>query len=89
MIRLLTSIYGILTTFALLLGLVVAIIFFGALIVGQDLGATWALIAGKVMTWGIMLAAIAMAAGLIYIYATRAHSLTIGTPSKGDDAGKA
>lgn len=84
MVRILTNIYGILTTVALAIGLVVAVIFFAALIAGQETGTSWALAAGEIMTWGIMLAAIATAAGLIYIYATGAHSLTMETKSKED-----
>lgn len=87
MTKILTNLYGILTTIALTLGLIVAIIFFAALIIGSDTGTTWALVAGEIMTWGIMLAAVAMLAGIIYIYATREHSLMMEKPSKDNERG--
>lgn len=85
MLRLLTSIYGILTTIALLLGFIVAIIFITALIIGPSLGSNLALFAGEIMTWGIVLAAISLIAGLAYIYATGSHSLRMEKPAKPED----
>jgi len=73
--RFLTTVYGVVTTIAFSLGMVVAIIFAVALIVGSDLGETLALMAGDVMMWGIALAAVAVLAGLIFIYIDRSHSL--------------
>lgn len=86
MLRLLTSIYGILTTIALLLGFIVAIIFIAAIIIGPSLGSSLALFAGEIMTWGIVLAAISLIAGLVYIYATGAHSLKMEKPTKPEDS---
>ena len=47
--------------------------------------ATLAVLAGDIMNWGIVLAAIAMAAGLVVIYATRAHSLMMEKPPNDAD----
>lgn len=79
MLKLLTTVYGILTTIALALGLVVALVFLAALIAGDG---DWAILAGDIMIWGIVLAAIALAGGMIYIYATGSHSLMMESPSK-------
>lgn len=84
--RFLTTVYGIVTTIAFSLGLVVAVIFVVAIIVGQDLGETLALLAGDIMMWGIALAAIAVLAGLLYIYLYRPHSLVMEKrPNNADD----
>lgn len=79
--RFLTALYGIVTAIAFSLGLVVAVIFVVALVIGQDLGETLALLAGDIMMWGIALAAVAVLAGLIYIYLDRSHSLLMEKPS--------
>ena len=86
MLRLLTSVYGILTTIALLLGFVVAIVFITALLIGPNGGNSLALFAGEIMTWGIVLAAISLIAGLIYIYATGSHSLKMEKPAKPNES---
>ena len=82
--RFLTTVYGVVTAIAFSLGLVVAVLFVIALIVGQDLGETLALLAGDIMMWGIALAAIAVLAGLIYIYVTGSHSLVMEKSPKSD-----
>lgn len=81
MLRFMTTIYGILTTIALFLGLIVAVIFIAAIIIGQE---GWALLAADIMTWGIALAAIAMLAGMIFIYGTGSHDLKMEKPSQPD-----
>lgn len=83
--QLLTNIYGIVTAIAFSLGLVVAVIFVIALVIGQNQGETLALLAGDIMMWGIALAAIAVLAGLIYIYVDRSHSLMMDKRPNGDD----
>lgn len=83
--RFLTTVYGIVTTVAFSLGLVVAIIFAVAMIIGNDLGTTLALVAGNIMNWGIALAAIAVMAGLLYIYLVGAHSLVMEKRPNTDD----
>lgn len=86
--RLLVAIYGTVTAIAFSLGLVVALVFVVALLIGQDLGETLAVLAGDIMMWGIALAAIAVLAGLIFIYLYRSHSLVMEKPSNGDDEKK-
>ena len=84
--RFLTTVYGVVTAIAFSLGLVVAVLFVIALIVGQDLGETLALLAGDIMMWGIALAAVAVLAGLLYIYLYRPHSLVMEKrPNNADD----
>ena len=83
--RFLTTVYGIVTTVAFTLGFVVAVLFVVAIIVGQDLGTTLALLAGNIMNWGIALAAIAVLAGLVYIYLVGPHSLVMEKRPKTDD----
>ena len=83
--RFLTTVYGIVTTVAFSLGFVVAVIFVVAIIVGQDLGTTLALVAGDIMNWGIALAAIAVMAGLVYIYLVGSHSLVMEKRPSTDD----
>lgn len=75
--RFLTTIYGVITTIAFSLGLVVAVLFVVAIIVGNELGETLALLAGDIMMWGIALAAVAVLAGLLYMYRVGAHSLVM------------
>lgn len=83
--QLLTNIYGIVTAIAFSLGLVVAVIFVIALVIGQNQGETLALLAGDIMMWGIALAAIAVLAGLIYIYVDRSHTLMMDKRPNGGD----
>ena len=67
--------YGWLATVALALGFVVALVFLIGIIVGGDTGNAIALFGGQVMEIGIIVATIAVAGGLIWIYVTRDHSL--------------
>jgi hypothetical protein len=83
--RFLTTVYGIVTAIAFSLGLVVAVLFVVALIAGQDLGESLALLAGDIMMWGIALAAVAVLAGLTYIYLDGSHSLVMEKSPKGND----
>lgn len=82
MINFLEKFYGVLALIALVLGLVVAVIFAAALIAGQGLGNDWATFGGEIMTWGIGIAAVAVLAGLVIIYATRSHSLKMEKSSE-------
>lgn len=82
MSRIFASIYGILTFIALALGLLVAAVFTLAIIIGQEPGTVMALRSEEFMTWGIALAAVATAAGLVWVYATRSHSLKMEKPQK-------
>lgn len=85
MTRFLQQFYGVLALIALLLGLIVAVIFAAALIVGSDLGNAWAIFGGELMTWGIGIAAVAVLAGLIIIYANGSHSLKMEKKPDSED----
>ncbi|XXM71509.1 hypothetical protein ACQ0QQ_17705 [Lysinibacillus sphaericus] len=61
----------------MLLGLVVGLLFGVTMVIGGEMGASLSVFAGKLMTWGIRLAAIAALAGIVQIYLSKNHTLTI------------
>jgi uncharacterized integral membrane protein len=67
--------YGWLATAALALGFLVALVFLIAVLVGGDTGVAMALFGGEVMEIGIIIATIAVAGGLIWMYVSGNHSL--------------
>ena len=86
MINFLKQFYGVLALIALILGFIVAVIFAGALIIGPDLGTDWAMAGGEIMSWGIAIAAVAVLAGLIIIYASGSHSLKMEKKPASEDS---
>jgi hypothetical protein len=71
------KIYTWLTLTTMLFGVVVAGIFGVSLLIGGSAGESMAVFSGKLMTWGIRLAAIATLAGLVHIYLSKKHTLTM------------
>ncbi|MCM3717651.1 hypothetical protein [Fictibacillus phosphorivorans] len=69
--------YTWLTLSTMLLGVVIAGMFGVSLLIGGSAGESLAVFSGKLMTWGIRLAAIATLAGLVHIYLSKKHSLTM------------
>ena len=69
--------YAVIALVTMALGFFVFLLFAFGLLVGGSLGETVAIWAGEAMKWGIRLAAIAVLAGLIYLYIKNKHSLTI------------
>ena len=69
------KIYTFITFLTLIIGFIVALLFGLALIIGGPLATELALIASKIITWAIKLAAIAIVFGLIYIYLSKTHTL--------------
>lgn len=74
--------YGWLASIALLLGFFVSLVFFAAIIVGGEVGNDMALFGRQAMQGGIVIAAIAVAGGLLWMYLTGNHSLTVEKPAK-------
>lgn len=74
--------YGGLAAAALALGFFVSLVFLIAIIAGGDAGNAMALFGGQVMEIGIIIAAIAVAGGLIWMYVARDHSLKWGKSAK-------
>jgi len=76
------NIYTVITFITIGIGLIVAIIFLLGIIIGGQFGTTLAVAAGEIITWAIILAALAVLAGIIYIYIDKQHSLTIDSDEK-------
>lgn len=75
--NLLEKVYTWLALLTLVLGIVVALMFAVTIVIGGVPGESIAILAGKIMTWGIKLAAVATLAGIIHIYLSKQHTLTI------------
>ncbi|WP_164215280.1 hypothetical protein [Virgibacillus sp. YIM 98842] len=71
------KLYTWITLIALSLGLFVALLFLTALIIGGTTGENLAVVSGDLMTWSIRLATIAVLAGIINIYVSKRHTLTM------------
>lgn len=71
------NIYTLIAFITLLIGFVVALLFGIALIIGGPLATELSVFAGAIMNWAIKLASLAIAIGLIYIYFSKSHTLTI------------
>lgn len=78
----LEGIYAWITFIALMIGFVVAILFIVSFIIGGTTGGALAVFAGEVMNWAIKLATIAILLGLIYIYLSKKHTLTMTDSEK-------
>ncbi|MDN4526428.1 hypothetical protein [Fictibacillus fluitans] len=75
--KLMEKIYTWLAFATMLMGIVAAAMFILSLIVGGGFGESVSVFAGKFMTWGIRIAALAMVAGIVQIYANKQHTLTM------------
>lgn len=76
-VNLMDKIYTWLALLTMVLGIAVAAIFGISFIVGGETGEAIAVLAGKIMTWGIRIATVATFAGIIKIYLSKEHSLTM------------
>lgn len=80
------KLYSWITLIALSLGLFVALLFLTAIIIGGTTGENLAVVSGDLMTWSIRLAALAVLAGIINIYISKRHTLTMDKdPDNQDD----
>jgi len=75
--RLFEDLYTIITFITLCVGLAVALLFLFGIIVGGSIGASLAVFAGEIISWAIILAALAVALGIIHLYINKQHTLTI------------
>lgn len=80
--RFLRGAFSIITLVALLLGAVAFILFFAGIIIGGPTATQLAVTAGKMMNWGIKLATAAVAVGIVDIYLSRQHKLTLAEEGK-------
>lgn len=78
----LKKIYAYIAFFTVGLGFIVSLMFILALILGGSAGESLALLSKEVMTWGIRLASISVLIGVVYIYISKEHSLTINSDKK-------
>jgi hypothetical protein len=80
------KLYAWITLIALSLGLLVALLFLTGLIIGGTAGENLAVVSGNLMTWSIRLATVAVLAGIINIYFSKRHTLTMDKdPDNQDD----
>lgn len=86
--NLMDKVYTWLALLTMALGVAVAIMFALSLTVGGGTGESIAVLAGKIMTWGIRIAAVATLAGIIKIYLNKEHTLTIDVERSEGDEGK-
>lgn len=75
--KIVENLFAFVTLISLTIGLIVALTFILSVIIGRSLGESMAIFSGNLMTWAIRLASIAVITGLINIYITKRHSLTI------------
>ncbi|MCM3694271.1 hypothetical protein [Neobacillus niacini] len=79
MISVTDKLYTWLALITMALGVSVAFIFIVSLAIGGSTGESIAVFAGKLMTWGIRIAAVATLSGIINIYLKKEHTLTMET----------
>lgn len=75
--KLFEGLYTFITFITLCVGFIVALLFFFGIIIGGAIGTSLALFAGKIISWAIVLAALAVLVGIIHMYITKEHTLTI------------
>ncbi|MGE8207030.1 hypothetical protein ACQKP0_21225 [Heyndrickxia sp. NPDC080065] len=80
--NILQKVYSYVSILTILLGFIVGLMYLIAVIIGGSGGEMIAIFSGKVMFWGIKLAAIAVLFGIINIYISKEHSLTIQADKK-------
>lgn len=71
------KLYSWITLIALSIGLIVALMFLISLVIGGQNGENLAIAAADLMTWAIRLATLTVLAGLINIYVSKRHTLTM------------
>lgn len=71
------SIYTIITMITMCVGFLVAMLFLLGIIVGGTVGSTLAVFAGKIISWAIIFATLAVLVGIVHIYVNKKHTLTI------------
>lgn len=76
------KVYTWLALITMALGVLVAFIFIVSLVIGGSTGESFAVFAGKIMTWGIRIAAVATLAGIINIYLKKEHTLKMDTSTE-------
>jgi len=79
------KLYSWITLIAISLGLLVALLFFVSLVIGGSVGESLAVASGNLMTWAIRLATLAVLAGIINIYLSKRHTLTMDKDSSEKD----
>lgn len=71
------NIYCLLSIITMAMGVIVAMMFGFSIIMGGSYGESLAVFAGSIMNWGIRIAAIATLFGILNIYLSRQHTLTM------------
>lgn len=71
------QLYSWITLIAIGIGLLVALLFLVSVLIGGSTGESLAVASGNLMTWAIRLATLAVLAGIINIYASKRHTLTM------------
>jgi len=80
--KILRGAFSIVALITLLLGAMVFLFFLVGFVLGGTI-ATWlAVAAGDIMQWGIKLATVAVVIGIIDIYLSRSHKLTLNSAEK-------
>jgi len=74
------------TFIALCIGFIVSIIFIFSLLIGGSLGESLSIFAGEVMIWAIRLGSIAVLIGVLSMYFSKTHSLTLKQSKEENDA---
>lgn len=74
--------FSIITLIALLLGAIAFVLFLAGLIGGGPTATQLAVTAGNIMNWGIKLATAAVVVGIVEIYLSRQHKLTLAEEGK-------
>lgn len=85
MLTLTKNLFGVATSAALVLAVMVCLTFGAAVIVGGTTGSVLATTAGRAMEYGIYIAAAAMLIGVIDMYVRGAHSLKVDSATPEDD----
>lgn len=75
--RVLETCYTGLTFLAVLLGLGLGVVFLVAVIAGGDTGVSLSAFAGDLMSWCIAVAAMAVLVGIVHMYLSGEHALTV------------
>ncbi|WP_044893086.1 hypothetical protein [Bacillus alveayuensis] len=69
--------YSFVAFLTMLIGFVVSLLFFLSFVIGGTLGNSMAIVAGNIMSFGIRLAAIAMVLGILQVYISKKHTLSL------------
>jgi hypothetical protein len=80
--QILRGAFSIVALITLLLGAVVFLLFMVGLVLGGTAATRLAVAAGDIMQWGIKMATVAVVIGIIDIYVSRNHKLTLNSEEK-------